>query len=139
MHSYSTPMAPFVKEVAEYIVRLFVGEEYALGSDTVLNKSSKTDSSLISFLKQRSFFRKEKDLGENFKSDAADKAWHLEQRNLSFLDKSNNWSISLHQEANKLLKDAISESGMGQSCYPVLNDYISNVSNSFEPSRIFSK
>ena len=96
MHSYSTPMAPFVKEVAEYIVRLFVGEEYSLGSDTVLNKTSKTDTSLISFLKQRSFFRKEKDLGENFKSDAADKAWHLEQRNLSFLDKSNNWSISLH-------------------------------------------
>jgi len=28
---------------------------------------------------------------------------------------------------------------MGQSCYPVLNDYISNVSNSFEPSKIFSK
>lgn len=28
---------------------------------------------------------------------------------------------------------------MGQSCYPVINDYIQNVSNSFEPSKIFSK
>lgn len=33
MHSYSTPMAPYVKEVIEYVVRLYVGEEYALGSD----------------------------------------------------------------------------------------------------------
>ena len=64
MHSYSTPMAPFVKEVAEYIVRLFVGEEYILGSDTVLSKTSKTENSLADFLKERSFFRKEKDLGE---------------------------------------------------------------------------
>lgn len=33
MHSYSTPMAPFVKEVIEYIVKFYVGEEYQLGSD----------------------------------------------------------------------------------------------------------
>jgi hypothetical protein len=33
MHSYNTPMAPFVKEVLEYIVKFFVGEEYELGSD----------------------------------------------------------------------------------------------------------
>jgi hypothetical protein len=33
MHSYSTPMAPFVKEVVEYVVKLYVGEEYLLGSD----------------------------------------------------------------------------------------------------------
>jgi hypothetical protein len=33
MHSYNTPMAPFVKEVIEYIVKFFVGEEYELGSD----------------------------------------------------------------------------------------------------------
>jgi hypothetical protein len=26
-------MAPFVKEVIEYIVKFFVGEEYELGSD----------------------------------------------------------------------------------------------------------
>jgi hypothetical protein len=28
---------------------------------------------------------------------------------------------------------------MGQSCYPVINDYIQNVTNSFEPTKIFSK
>jgi len=28
MHSYSTPMAPFVKEVCEYVVKLYVGEEF---------------------------------------------------------------------------------------------------------------
>jgi hypothetical protein len=36
MHSYSTPMAPFVKEVMDYIVKFYVGEEYELGSDFVL-------------------------------------------------------------------------------------------------------
>ena len=118
---------------------MFVGEEYTLGSDCVLMRTSEAGGSLADYLRDRSFFRKDTDLGEDFKSDAADKAWHLEQRNLSFLDKSNHWSLALHQEANKIFKDAISESGMGQSCYPVLNDYISNVSNSFEPSKIFSK
>ena len=27
LHSYSTPMAPFVKEVIEYVVKLYVGGE----------------------------------------------------------------------------------------------------------------
>lgn len=36
LHSYSTPMAPFVKEVVEYIVKFYAGEEYELGSDSVL-------------------------------------------------------------------------------------------------------
>ena len=38
-----------------------------------------------------------------------------------------------------MYKDAITESGMGQTCYPVLNDYLVNITNSFEPSKIFSK
>jgi len=139
MHSYSTPMAPYVKEVVEYVVKFYVGEEYELGSDCVLQKTAGADDALKDYLRSRSFFQKETNLGEHFKSDPADKAWHLEQRNLSFLDKSNHWSLELHQEANKIYKDAITESGMGQSCYPVLNDYISNVTSSFEPSKIFSK
>ena len=96
LHSYSTPMAPFVKEVAEYVLKFFVGEEYELGSDCVLRKSAGSDGSLKDYLRGRSFFRRESDLGEDFKSDATDKAWHLEQRNLSFLDKSNHWSLELH-------------------------------------------
>ena len=139
MHSYSTPMAPFVKEVVEYVVKFYAGEEYELGSDCVLRRTSGSDNSLQDYLRGRSFFQKEANLSEKFKADQADKAWHLEQRNQSFLDKSNHWSLELHSEANKIYKDAITESGMGQSCYPVLNDYISNVSNSFEPSKIFSK
>lgn len=139
MHSYSTPMAPFVKEVVEYVVKFYAGEEYELGSDCVLRRTSGSDNSLQDYLRGRSFFQKEANLSEKFKADPADKAWHLEQRNQSFLDKSNHWSLELHSEANKIYKDAITESGMGQSCYPVLNDYISNVSNSFEPSKIFSK
>ena len=44
MHSYNTPMAPFVKEILEYIVKFYVGEECELGSDYVLRKSSGMDS-----------------------------------------------------------------------------------------------
>jgi hypothetical protein len=47
-------------------------------------------------LRERSFFQKEENLGEKFKSDYADKSWYLEQRNLGFLDKSNHWSLELH-------------------------------------------
>jgi hypothetical protein len=39
--------------------------------------------------------------------------WHIEQKNKTFLDKSNYWSTELHGEALKLYKDAITESGMG--------------------------
>ncbi len=39
MYSYSTPMAPFVKEVVDYVVKFFVGEEFILGSDIVLSNN----------------------------------------------------------------------------------------------------
>ena len=139
MHSYNTPMAPYVKEVIEYIVKFYVGEEYELGSDFVLRKTSGIDSTLKDYLRGRSFFRRENELSDKFKSDNTDKKWHTEQKNKTFLDKSNYWNLELHSEALKIYKDAITESGMGQSCYPVINDYIQNISNSFEPSQVFSK
>ncbi len=84
MHSYSTPMAPFVKEVMEYIVKFYVGEEYELGSDFVLRRAtsdSQTDngpSTLKDYLRGRSFFRRENELNKEFKSDHTDKMWHIE-------------------------------------------------------------
>jgi len=64
MHSYSTPMAPFVKEVVEYVIKLYVGEEYELGSDCVLRTTAGADSTLKDYLRSRSFYRKEVDLSE---------------------------------------------------------------------------
>ena len=139
MHSYSTPLAPFVEDVIRYIVKFFLGEEADFGSDVVLRKTSGAETGLQEYLRSRSFFRRENELNERFESDRCDKLWHLEQKNLQFLDKSNYWCLELHKEALKIFKDAITESGMGQSCYPVINDYIQNVSNSFEPTKIFSK
>lgn len=78
MHSYNTPIAPFVKEVVEYIVKFYAGEEYELGSDCVLRKTSGIDSSLEDYLRGRSFFRREQELDEKFKSDNTDKLWHTE-------------------------------------------------------------
>lgn len=78
LHSYSTPMAPFVKEIVDYVVKFFAGEEYELGSDSVLRRTSTTEFSLKDFLRDRSFFRKDQHLAEDFKSDPADKAWNLE-------------------------------------------------------------
>ena len=135
-------MAPYVKEVIEYIVKFYVGEESELGSDFVLRRGGASASSsdagssstLKEYLKGRSFFRRENELNSTFKSDSTDKIWHIEQKNKTFLDKSNYWNTELHMEALKIYKDAITESGMGQSCYPVINDFIANVSNSFEPS-----
>ena len=62
MHSYNTPMAPFAKEVMEYIVKFYVGEEYELGSDFVLRRSTSNEegaSNLKEYLRGRSFFRRE--------------------------------------------------------------------------------
>ena len=39
MNSYNTPMSPHVAEVISYIVKFFIGEESAFGSDIVLNKT----------------------------------------------------------------------------------------------------
>ena len=90
----------------------------------MLKKTSGVDNSLEDYLKDRTFFRRDAELNEKFVSDKCDKAWHMEQKNKSFLDKSNYWTNELHVEALKIFKDAITESGMGQSCYPVINDYI---------------
>jgi hypothetical protein len=66
MHSYNTPMAPFVKEILEYVVKFFVGEEYELGSDYVLRRSTTPESegasNLKEYLRGRSFFRRENEL-----------------------------------------------------------------------------
>lgn len=124
MHSYCTPLSPFVGQIIRYIVKFFIGEENTFGSEIVLKKTSGVDYGLGEYLKERTFFRREGEYGETFKSDQTDKAWHLEQKNKSFLDKSNYWTNELHREALKIFKDAITESGLGQSCYPVINDYI---------------
>lgn len=78
MHSYNTPMAPFVKEVIEYIVKFYAGEEHELGSDFVLRKTSGMDSSIKDYLRGRSFCRRENELDDKFKSDNTDKQWHTE-------------------------------------------------------------
>jgi hypothetical protein len=113
MHSYNTPMSPYVKEVLEYITKFYVGEEYELGSDYVLRKTSVIEGALKDYLRGRSFFRREGELNDKFKSDTTDKYWHTEQKNKTFLDKSNYWNTDLHKEALKIYKDAITESGMG--------------------------
>ena len=124
MHSYSTPMAPHVEKVIQYIVKFFIGEENMFGSEVVLVRTTGSEYGLKQYLKERTFFRRDKELNENFKSDECDKLWHLEQKNKVFLDKSNYWCLELHQSSLKIIKDAITESGMGQSCYPVISDYI---------------
>jgi len=138
MHSYSTPMAPFVDKVIEYIVRFYVGEEYELGSDFVLRKTSGMDDSLKDYLRGRSFFRRESELTGDFTPDQTDKQWFTEQKNKNFLNRSTYWSRELHKYALLVYKDAITESGMGQSCYPVINEYISRVSEDFQPKQAIS-
>jgi len=39
MHSYNTPMSPYVSDVISYVIKFFIGEEYMFGSDAVLNKT----------------------------------------------------------------------------------------------------
>lgn len=100
MHSHATPLAPYASDVVNYVVKFFLGEESTFGSETVLMKTVSSDSkTLKDFLRERSFFRKESDLTADFKSDMADKMWHLEQKNQVFLDKSNYWSHELHHHA----------------------------------------
>jgi hypothetical protein len=54
------------------------------------------DSTLRDYLRGRCFFRRENELNEKFKSDTTDKNWHIEQKNKTFLDKSNYWNTELH-------------------------------------------
>jgi hypothetical protein len=35
MHSHHSPLAPYVADVVNYVVKFFLGEEGMLGSDTV--------------------------------------------------------------------------------------------------------
>lgn len=78
MHSYCTPLSPFAGQVIRYIVKFFIGEENTFGSETVLKKTSGVDNGLGEYLKERTFFRRDKEYNEKFKSDPTDKAWHLE-------------------------------------------------------------
>lgn len=69
MHSYNTPLAPFVEDVIRYIVKFFLGEEADFGSDVVLRKTSQSETGLQEYLRGRSFFRRESELNEHFESD----------------------------------------------------------------------
>jgi hypothetical protein len=134
-------MAPYAHEVLSYMVKFFIGEEHAFGSDLVLQKTSAEgiEPTLAQFLGERSFFRRSEDLDESFKADNVDKRWYLDQKNKKFQEKSNHWKLELHEEALKIYKESISESGMGQSCYPVLNDYIQEVTENGGTGHMFSK
>ena len=107
MHSYCTPLSPYVGEVIRYIVKFFIGEENTFGSEIVLKKTSGVDQCLEEYLKERTFFRRDAELNEKFVSDKCDKAWHMEQKNKSFLDKSNYWTNELHVEALKIFKERV--------------------------------
>ncbi len=79
---------------------------------------------------------------KDFKSDQADKLWHLEQKNLAFLDKSDYWSKELYKDALVIYKDALGEQGQGSDYYPVIMDYIKHVTNinmNVESKKIFSR
>jgi len=78
MHSYCTPLSPYVGEVIRYIVKFFIGEENTFGSEIVLKKTSGVDHGLTEYLKDRTFFRRDSELNEKFVSDQCDKAWHIE-------------------------------------------------------------
>ena len=69
MHSYSTPLSPHVGQVIRYIVKFFLGEEHTFGSESVLRKTSGIQFGLKEFLRDRTFFRREVELDETFKSD----------------------------------------------------------------------
>lgn len=63
MHSYDTPLAPFVKEVLEYLVRAFVGEESGiLLSDNLLEQTE--DETLELYLKLNTFLRNNKQFSD---------------------------------------------------------------------------
>jgi len=93
MHSYETPLSPFVKEVLDYLVRIFFGEESGtLLSEKVLQNSMNEDN-LTQYLKERTFLRNEKALTEDFVPDDADLMWYREQKKYrSYLTKSPYWS-----------------------------------------------
>ena len=46
MHSYSTPLAPYVEDVIRYIVKFFLGEESDFGSVVVLRETSVIETGL---------------------------------------------------------------------------------------------
>eukprot|EP00351_Strombidinopsis_sp_SopsisLIS2011_P001287 CAMPEP_0116872584 /NCGR_PEP_ID=MMETSP0463-20121206/3363_1 /TAXON_ID=181622 /ORGANISM="Strombidinopsis sp, Strain SopsisLIS2011" /LENGTH=86 /DNA_ID=CAMNT_0004513009 /DNA_START=1256 /DNA_END=1516 /DNA_ORIENTATION=- len=80
--------------------------------------------SLDLYLKRRSFNRRDCELNSSFKPDKLDQIWYAEQKNKHFLSRSNYWCVDLYKESIKIYKEAITESGMGQSCYTVINDYL---------------
>ena len=138
MKSDRTPLAPFDADVINYIVKFFLGEEHTFGSETVLLKTaSKESKNLKDFLCERSFFRRESDFNSEFKSDNADKLWHMEQKNLVFLDKSNYWTPELYEHALKIYKEVIGENGQGSPSYPIVQDYIKTMSENPEKKEIF--
>ena len=92
MHSYSTPMSPYVEEILLYISKFFLGEEYELGSDFLIRKRGIKQNNLKEDLIGISFFRRDYELDPKFKSDVTDKSWFTEQKNLTFMDKSNYWN-----------------------------------------------
>lgn len=55
------------------------------------------------------------------------------------MTKSPYWSPLLYWQTSTVYKDAVTESGMGQTCYPVIVDHIDSTTNSIESDKIFSK
>lgn len=96
--------------------------------------------SLKFYLKENTFLWNEWLLTEDFVPDDADLMWHWEQKKYrSYLTKSAYWTPQLYKISSTVYKDAVTESGMGQTCYPVIVDHIDSTTNSVESDKIFSK
>lgn len=81
MHSYETPLSPYVKQILSYLVRLFIGEASGtVLSDKVLENwttghEKPTPPTLAQYLEERTFMRNSQELTEDFKADRADLLW----------------------------------------------------------------
>lgn len=144
-------MASYVENIIEYILKIYIGEEYSLASERFLinqqisnfedNSNDKKENDCIDsiadkndndthkrlklkYLHLRTFMRTENIINKDFIEDDADKMWAILNNNVLYSQHKTHWSPELNIFTQNLFKEALTESGNGNYKYPVIKNFL---------------
>ena len=119
MQYQNSVMAPYVGKVIQYIVKLFIGEDYYLASDlAIMENESET------FKFELTTFYRNIDSIEDFTLDSLDKAWVKRHKNMPIVSYDTYWNYATYTIVLPIYQEAIGTGGLGGGQYPVIHEYI---------------
>jgi len=121
-------MAPFAKNVLEYLIKLMIGEDFVLTSDLIALCNPPR------FVPKTPFHN-----SPNNPKDLLDKEWMKRHDNISVINYENYWDFNVYANVFPIFEDSIGSSGLGGGRYFVIHEFIHQSNADMELTATFTK